>query len=305
MKKWDKYSSKKGELQKFTFLCSLNQKEIKQVVFENLITEGYLPISESGFLFAQGELPILLVAHLDTVHKELPTKFVFDEYKNIISSPTGIGGDDRCGIYIILKLIKDLKCSVLFCEDEEAGGIGAKLFSKSKYIEYLDNNINFILEFDRKGEKECIFYNCANDEFERFIIENGLYVTGQGSYTDICEVAPAMSVAGVNLSCGYYNEHTLDEFVNITEMNQAVKKAEKIIKKSSKKFDYIANNQWNDLDYMYGYYGEENLYGILYRDKGVDNFDEEFAFSTYEAIGKFLSHHVNLTFLNIDDIEII
>ena len=80
---------------------------------------------------------------MDTVHKETVKDFYeyYDEEneRHIISSPQGIGGDDRCGIYMILEILKTHKCSVLFCEDEEAGGIGSEKFCKTEYItELLD-----------------------------------------------------------------------------------------------------------------------------------------------------------------------
>ena len=49
-------------------------------------------------------------------------------------SPQGIGGDDRAGVYMILRLIQDLHCHVLFCEAEETGGHGAKAFVQSGIV---------------------------------------------------------------------------------------------------------------------------------------------------------------------------
>lgn len=48
----------------------LSQAELKQETYANLISVGYQPVSADGYLYAEGDTPILLVAHLDTVYKE-------------------------------------------------------------------------------------------------------------------------------------------------------------------------------------------------------------------------------------------
>ena len=54
-------------------------------------------VNGGDYLFFSGNCPTMLCAHLDTVHKRQPTKIVDDGNK--VSSPMGIGGDDRCGVY--------------------------------------------------------------------------------------------------------------------------------------------------------------------------------------------------------------
>lgn len=71
-------------------------------------------------------------------------------------SPQGIGGDDRAGVYMILRLIQDLHCHVLFCEAEEIGGHGAKAFVQSGIVP----EVNYIVEFDRMGSNDAVYYNC-------------------------------------------------------------------------------------------------------------------------------------------------
>ena len=66
-----------------------------------------------------------------------------------------------------LQIIKDFKCSVLFTEDEEIGCVGAEKFAVSDYI--VNNDINYIIEIDRRGTNDCVFYSCDNPDFEEFI----------------------------------------------------------------------------------------------------------------------------------------
>lgn len=57
-------------------------------------------------------------------------------------SPQGIGGDDRCGVFMVLQIIRSVNCHVLFCEDEETGGNGARAFERSR----IKVKVNYIVE---------------------------------------------------------------------------------------------------------------------------------------------------------------
>ena len=188
-------------------------------------------VCEDGFIYAKGTIPVLVTAHMDTVHDNLVEDFYEDHTggKTKISSPQGIGGDDRCGIYMIEKLILDgYRPYVIFCEDEEIGGIGSNKFVKSDYMDDL-KNLKFMVELDRAHEKDAVFYNCDNDDFTDFIEQETGYVTAYGSFSDISHLAPAAGVAAVNLSCGYYNPHTLSEYVIFEEMINTLKVTEKLL----------------------------------------------------------------------------
>lgn len=45
----------------------------------------------------------MLLAHLDTVYIKLVRTICKSKDKNVLMSPQGIGGDDRCGVYILVK----------------------------------------------------------------------------------------------------------------------------------------------------------------------------------------------------------
>ena len=197
----------------FEKICRMTQANLKSYVTKRLKHTHNEITVDDGFVFAKGKFPVLLVAHLDTVHKSLPyfiMRTIDKEGNTSISSPNGIGGDDRCGVYMIFKILEKFNCSVLFCEDEEIGTVGAKKFNKhpiSKGLEF-----NYIIEFDRKGNNDAVFYDCDNEEFTKFITKE-FFKEAYGSYSDISEVAPHLGCAAVNLSCGYYNAHTTKEYV--------------------------------------------------------------------------------------------
>lgn len=225
-------------LPEFVKLCKMTQTELKHFLFEELKKEGYEPISADGFLYAKGEVPVLLTAHMDTVHKE-PVKD-FYEYDGKLSSPQGIGGDDRCGIYMILQIIKEIKCSVLFCEDEEIGSVGSDKFCRHKDLIEELSKLNYMIELDRRGENDAVFYDCDNEEFTDFILNNTGCVEKTGSFSDISVLAPEVGIAAVNLSCGYYNEHALKEYVVLNKMLNMIETVKELIKADGQKqFEYI------------------------------------------------------------------
>lgn len=54
----------------FETILRKTQPELKTLLQDWLHRRGYTPVSRSGYLYAAGSVPILLVAHLDTVHQE-------------------------------------------------------------------------------------------------------------------------------------------------------------------------------------------------------------------------------------------
>ena len=182
----------------FTEICKMTQSEVKKYTAKQLKKTHENVTVGDGFVYAKGNFPVLLVAHMDTVHKALPRTIMYFKDTDILTCNEGIGGDDRCGIYIILEIVKRYNCSVLFCEDEEIGGVGAKKFIKTEIAKTVDPN--YIIEFDRKGKNDAVFYDCGNQEFELFITER-FFKTNWGTFSDISILAPFIGVAAVNLSC--------------------------------------------------------------------------------------------------------
>lgn len=291
----------------FEKICRMSQKSLKNHVKQMLKkTHDEVTVAD-GYVYAQGIFPVLLVAHLDTVHEKLPNMIVYDQTQDIISSPNGIGGDDRAGVYMIFEILKLFNCSVLFCEDEEIGGIGACKFAKSELASEL--HFNYIMEFDRANANDAVFYSCANDEFEKFITKD-FYKTNYGTYSDICDVAPALGCAAVNLSCGYYKAHTKDEYVVLSEMENSIRAACDILARTSHddKFEYVEDESVYDNWTGYGYYGYRNYssydaqkYYLLEFVDENDNTDyyDTFARSKAEAVGHFVMDNPEIPYANI------
>ena len=83
----------------FESILRMTQQELKEHLVQQLREQGYKPVCKSGFLYAEGTIPVLLVAHLDTVHTHQPDIICRSEDGRYLMSPYGIGGDDRAGLY--------------------------------------------------------------------------------------------------------------------------------------------------------------------------------------------------------------
>lgn len=189
---------------------------------------GRMVFVKDAFILVRGSSPVLLVAHLDTVHDEAVETICASGDGNILMSPQGIGGDDRCGVYALASVYEAAqgKPWLLFTCDEEIGGLGAKKFclahKQGKLPDELDA-LRLIVEIDRRGANDAVFYDCDNPAFTAYITGKG-FETAYGSFSDISYIAPELSTAAVNLSSGYYNPHTLHEYINRSELEYTIER---------------------------------------------------------------------------------
>ena len=217
------YKGRKNETDfpEFIQICKLSAKKLKQYLcgeMKKIYGKDNTVIGD-GYIYCRGDVPVLLTAHMDTVHKKLVTDFYEDiqtdkngKVTHTISSPQGIGGDDRCGIYAILKVIESGYLPyVLFCEEEEVGGIGSGKFCKTKYITEL-SNMKFLIELDRANSNDLVFYSNANQDWINWVEDETNWIKSWGTFSDISHLSPACEVSSVNLSCGYYKAHTVYEY---------------------------------------------------------------------------------------------
>lgn len=229
--------------------------------------------SKGSYILVPGDVPIMLIAHMDTVHKESVKQICKTQNGNILMSPQGIGGDDRCGVFALVRAHKAAEINkkpwLLFTCDEEIGGVGAEKFCehhrKGKLPKELDG-LKLLVEIDRKGEKDAVYYECGNEEFEEYITSKG-FVTDFGSFSDISVIAPELGVAAVNLSSGYYNAHTLHEYINRAQLNATIEKVIEIVADAAAenfpRYEYI--DAWdNDRGWDVGW-GRGSWGGLLRR----------------------------------------
>lgn len=251
------------ELKSIEYFFQLKQDKLLLVLNRYLQAKYDKVIVTKDYIVAVGDIPVALVAHLDTVFPAPPTEIYYDRTKNVMWSPTGLGADDRSGVYSIIQLVKKgYKPTVIFTTDEERGALGAEALIKDIPIAPYD--FKYIIELDRRGSDDCVFYDCNVPDFEEYVESFG-FVMNFGTFSDISIICPAWKVAGVNLSIGYYNEHSTSETLNIGQMMNTIKKVEKMLQdaKNAKEYRYIetqyasrwfkplSGNNW-DWDPAYG-----------------------------------------------------
>lgn len=175
-------------------------------------------IYNDKYIIAKGDIPIGLVAHLDMVHAFNKDKELFyDREEQVVWSPQGLGADDRAGVFCIVDILEEtgLRPTVILTTDEELGGIGASAIVDDFKAPPCD--LKFLIELDRSGVDDSVFYDCDNRKFEDYVNSFG-FTTDWGSFSDISFICPQWNVAGVNLSIGYFNEHRLSEYLDVKWM---------------------------------------------------------------------------------------
>ena len=254
---------RKMDYKLFEQILRLPQPKLKQMLDARLVRSGYSTVNKQGYLYAPGEVPVLLVAHLDTVHHQTVRSICYSEDRKIVMSPQGIGGDDRAGVFMILQIIQKARCHVLFCEDEEIGAVGAGLFDQGG----IQPKVNFIVELDRRGRDDAVFYSCCNRKFISFVEQFG-FQEEMGSFSDISIIAPGMETAAVNISAGYYAEHSLHEYINLEHMMLNVERVTQMAQAECSHFAYVRSRHrgfrfWQERLPLWDMEPEENFSDLM------------------------------------------
>ena len=255
---------KNNEYVLFERLVSLSQAGMHKTMEAYLKTKYKKVISTDKYIVAIGDIPIALVAHMDTVFKMPVDNMYYDQQKGVLWSPEGLGADDRAGIFAIVQILKSgLRPSVILTTDEEIGAKGAySLASQPCPIP----DLRYMIQLDRRGTNDCVFYDCYNPAFIEYVEQFG-FVEHWGTFSDISVLMPAWKICGVNLSVGYEDEHSVSEVLFIKPLFDTINKVTKMLSvKEFPTFEYkeLKNhawyyNQWNR-SAASGY--EEEVYGV-------------------------------------------
>lgn len=248
----------KNDLDLFIMIAKMSQnsllksmtKLLKQYYSKNKIR------ATSKYILCEGDedTPIMLTAHMDTVFKSPPKNIYYDREHFIMWSPEGLGADDRAGVFAIIKILQaGYRPSICLTTDEEKGSIGAGIMVTD--IPQCPFNLKYIIELDRRGKDDCVFYSCNNEGFIDYVETFG-FLTNWGTFSDISYICPTWEIAGVNLSVGYENEHSKAEFLDTEALYSTIQKVKNMLKDSDKEetpcFEYIEDDfSW----YYYPYFG--------------------------------------------------
>jgi putative aminopeptidase FrvX len=153
---------------------------------------------------------------------------------------TGIGGDDKVGIYIALQCLKDVdNIKVIFFRDEEIGCAG----SEDNDIKFF-NDVRFVLQCDRKGNTGFVTnasgVKLCSEDFKdavKDIISNQGYSFVNGMMTDVMALRRSgIEVSMANIECGYYRPHSDSEYVVIKDVENCLRMVLTIIREVTESY---------------------------------------------------------------------
>lgn len=179
---------------------------------------------------ADGSTPnVLFSAHTDTVHRTSGRQtLVVDRTSGYVSKEDGepLGADDGAGVWLLLEMIDaNVPGVYTFPVGEEKGGIGSSWLAENAAL-WL-KQFDYAIAFDRKGTDSVITHQsvgmCCSDTFAT-ALSNALNVgdfmyspDDSGVYTDTAEYTDIIAEC-TNISCGYYNEHTQNERLDVLHL---------------------------------------------------------------------------------------
>jgi tripeptide aminopeptidase len=243
------------------------------------------------------ELYPTMVCHIDTVHSINDNVRIVrtgDKMFAIDSSNChriGIGGDDKVGIYITLCCLRKFdNFKAVFFLDEEVGCVG----SGQADFSFFDDS-TLVLECDRRGYGDFVT-NISGTKLSddtliddiQHILDEFKFVTCNGGITDVGEIAENTDVQVANMSCGYYEPHSDNEYIVISEVEKVKRMCMKILASTQlKKYTMPKDSRVTYYDYGYGdgwyghnYYGtkpnDNNGQGTAYYDNIYHDDDAEY-----------------------------
>lgn len=228
------------------------------------------------FVKGESETYPVVVAHLDQVQRHHSKDFKAVVTEDIVFgySPSqkeyqGLGADDKNGLWIALKCLETFDViKVAFFVGEEIGCVGSSRCNMDFFA-----NARFVVEPDRRGGNDLITeisgYDIASEAFlNAFDYASFGYKKTSGLMTDVLELTErGVGVACINMSCGYYNPHSDEEFTVIADLLNALDLVKHIITTCT---DVYAHKATYSYAGRYGsYYG--NYYGCNY---GMDDYED-------------------------------
>lgn len=229
----------------------------------------------------------ILSAHMDTVRKEkdfVIGAFLNENEDDKILSGGILGGDDKCGVFIILKVLETgRKINFIFSRDEEIGCLGIKALVKPNFVENkeITDKIRkslWCLVLDRRGNSDiiCEQNDYGTEEFEKALEK----ISDEGSFgykgaRGLCSDANHICnyISSANISVGYYNPHSDKEYILKSDLEKAYNYTLAIIDGLKEQFKAPEIKPYYNSGYYnrYGYYDD---YGYGYGYKYGANYNK-------------------------------
>jgi len=208
----------------------------KEETLESLLPDNLQKDKHGNYFIKIGDSKTMFCSHLDTYSHEYERVYHRIE-DNIISTDgtTTLGGDDKAGVVIMIKMIEAGKPGLYYFFRGEEGvtsptGTWGSRQALNTY-EVMFKEYKKCIAFDRKGKdsiissqmhNECCSYEFVKDLKEK-LADNGLEYKSDstGMWCDsgvFMEIIPECT----NLSVGYKNEHTFSEIQDIAFLEKLV-----------------------------------------------------------------------------------
>ena len=208
---------------------------IKEWVGENVACATIVEDETGNIMVTKGESESYpcLASHTDQVQRPYPDDYEVMQMHDVAKQQTsfhatswsryketgnsvrcGLGADDKNGIWVALRCLEKydvLKCA--FFVGEEIGCYGSKQVDMSWF-----DDCRWVAQIDRRGATDFITDICGrlcSDEFILDAIDDGRFgrVPMRGAMTDTMTLRDrGLKVSSCNMSCGYYNPHTEEEY---------------------------------------------------------------------------------------------
>ena len=238
-----------------------------------------------------------VIAHMDTCQNYKMQRKIYMQGNKILATykdgtSAGLGADDSNGIFVALKLLKEIdNIKVLFTVEEETGGTGAQ--EAAINIDFF-SDVMYLIQADRRGSHDLIVHtngidSASPDFIKRIssISKQYNYFNAHGTFTDVGILAEETRISGINVSCGYYHEHTEKEYTNYTELlNEWPKLYD--LQKTSERIDgetiYTGGFYDEVLKMRDSYKARRNFLVKTFNDMGLETFKPQGAFYVFPCI---------------------
>ena len=240
-----------------------------------------------------------LIAHLDSVHTKKPRKLRLRKGK--LTAKNGIGGDDKCGIVAILELLKTNKnVNAIFTADEEIGGLGVKGLDNA-----ILKNVLYFIEIDRQGKYDIVDVSGLNKIASKEMIdaikpymEKYQFETNDGIFTDLNILTKTAKKCGINVSCGYYNPHTKQEYVILKDLQNAINFVNEVLKNVNQEFI------WQEQEFLFSNF-EPHIEKLIDRaiKEGMDDNTLALMYEAYDIgvdDGKRINKYDNIAYFEYE-----
>lgn len=248
------------------------EEGIDNVIKRELTAMGYEIAEENGNIYAVHPRSLssaCLSAHKDMVktgndiNRTIQAEHLVFGVDNE-GHLTSLGADDKNGIFVALTVANEMKDKdkpkLVFFTKEETGLVGSSKINTSFF-----ETVDYCIVSDRKNGNEIIMEaGCgAYSSLLGLLFKhcNPEFVFGKGSASDCNNIRKYCDT--INISSGYYNAHTENEYTNLTELEHIIKSVKRFL--TYEKNDGISNELWSIVKEKHKFYIGEQVNEIFYK----------------------------------------